>query len=88
VDADYLKKLVGDNTKEDADNLIMFNWGEQYGWHASRFVGYGKPSKTAAKTKVREGVWGEGAVGERSRADYQPGGGRSCRGTGGGSAPC
>ena len=65
MDAGYLKKLVGDNTKEDADNLIMFNWGEQYGWHASRFVGYGKPSKTAAKTKVREGVkalWVNGRV--------------------------
>jgi len=65
VDADYLKKLVGDNTKEDADNLIMFNWGEQYGWHASRFVGYTRPSKAAAKTKAREGVktlWVNGRV--------------------------
>jgi len=86
VDADFLKKLVGDNTKEDADNLIMFNWGG-----AVRLARLALRRLYQAQQGRRQGEGegrGEDAAGERSRADYQPGGGRSCRGTGGGSAPC
>jgi hypothetical protein len=60
-----MRKLVDDNTKEGAGNLIMFNWGEHHGWHTSRFVGYARPTKAAAKTKAKAGVmtlWVAGRV--------------------------
>jgi hypothetical protein len=76
-----MRKLVDDNTKEGADNLIMFNWGEHHGWHTSRFIGYARPTKAAAKTKAKAGVitlWVNGRVQiisleEGDRAEVQVG---------------